>query len=149
MRPKPAKNAKSASLPGQLDLFGIATPGWCEPKLPCAAAPRRRDLGAANPSTRAPVPAQTPTMPKPGVALAATPKRQMRQPLASGADGRLLDVGSAARYLGLSASTLNKLRCRGGGPKFLKITRTAVRYDPNDLDAWIAARRRESTSESS
>lgn len=147
MRPRPAKNAKDAPLPGQLDLFGIATPDLCKPKLPGTPAPNRPAMDASNPLARAPEAA--PTMPKPSVALAVEPKRRKRQPLASGVDGRLLDVGSAARYLGLSASTLNKLRCRGGGPKFLKMTRTAVRYDPTDLDAWIAARRRESTSEAS
>lgn len=62
--------------------------------------------------------------------------------------GQLLDVIPAADYLGLSVSTLNKMRCAGHGPAFLKITRAAVRYDPNDLDSWIEARRRRSTSES-
>lgn len=61
--------------------------------------------------------------------------------------GSLLDVTAAAEHCGLSASTLNKLRCRGAGPKFLKLTGTAVRYDPKDLDSWIESRRRSSTSE--
>ncbi|MBU6406603.1 MAG: hypothetical protein KGS44_05620 [Alphaproteobacteria bacterium] len=47
----------------------------------------------------------------------------------------------------MSASTLNKLRCRGAGPKFLKLRGTAVRYEPKDLDSWIESRRRRSTSE--
>lgn len=33
------------------------------------------------------------------------------------------------------------------GPRFIKSTDRAVRYDPSDLDAWIEARRRTNTSE--
>jgi excisionase family DNA binding protein len=61
---------------------------------------------------------------------------------------RTLTVRSAANYLGLSASTLNKLRCTGSGPVYFKLGR-AVRYDPQDLDNWLAARRVSSTSQSS
>jgi hypothetical protein len=46
----------------------------------------------------------------------------------------------------LSASTLNKLRVFGGGPKYLKLGRTVV-YDVTDLDAWLATKRRASTSD--
>jgi predicted DNA-binding transcriptional regulator AlpA len=69
------------------------------------------------------------------------------KPLTRPQDGSMVDVEAAALYVGLSASTLNKLRCAGGGPKFLKLTRSAVRYAVADLDAWIEARRRGSTSE--
>ena len=58
-----------------------------------------------------------------------------------------LNVEAAATYTGLSASTLNKLRVFGGGPVFLKLGRRVV-YDPADLDAWLAERRRRSTSDS-
>ena len=51
--------------------------------------------------------------------------------------GALLDVRQAAARLGLSKSTLDKMRCRGVGPKFVKSTDRAVRYDPSDLDAWV------------
>lgn len=51
----------------------------------------------------------------------------------------------AAKYLGLSSSTLNKWRCHGGGPEFLKLGR-AVRYRFEDLDAFVAVRRLNSTS---
>jgi len=52
----------------------------------------------------------------------------------------------AAKYAGVSASLLNKLRCRGGGPPFLKLC-DRVLYDRADLDAWIYSHRRTSTSE--
>lgn len=52
----------------------------------------------------------------------------------------------AAVYTGLSTSTLNKLRVFGGGPTFLKLGRR-VAYDISDLDAWLATKRRVSTSD--
>lgn len=57
-----------------------------------------------------------------------------------------LNVEAAADYTGISASTLNKLRVFGGGPVFLKLGRR-VAYDVADLDGWLAARRRRSTSD--
>lgn len=57
-----------------------------------------------------------------------------------------VSVAGAADYTGLSTSTLNKLRVFGGGPPFLKLGRRVV-YDPADLDAWMAERRRRSTSD--
>jgi predicted DNA-binding transcriptional regulator AlpA len=57
-----------------------------------------------------------------------------------------LNVRQAAARLGLSKSTLDKMRCAGKGPRFIKSTDRAVRYDPLDLKAWIEARRRNSTA---
>ena len=59
----------------------------------------------------------------------------------------LLLPDAAAARLGLSKSTLAKLRMRGDGPRFVKFGR-AVRYDPADLDEFAASRRRLSTSDS-
>jgi hypothetical protein len=58
-----------------------------------------------------------------------------------------LSGSEAARYLGISASTLSKLRVFGGGPKFHKLGRRVV-YDTRDLDGWFGARQRTSTSDS-
>lgn len=46
----------------------------------------------------------------------------------------------AAKYVGLSESTLSKLRMGSHGPAFHKIGR-AVIYDRADLDTWLAAHR--------
>lgn len=54
----------------------------------------------------------------------------------------LLNVREAAARLGLSKSTLDKMRCASKGPRYVKSTDRAVRYDPADLDAWIAARKK-------
>jgi predicted DNA-binding transcriptional regulator AlpA len=58
----------------------------------------------------------------------------------------LLRTSTAAAITGLSTSTLNKLRCTGGGPAFLKLGR-AVRYKPDDLKDWLDSQRVQSTSE--
>jgi predicted DNA-binding transcriptional regulator AlpA len=63
-------------------------------------------------------------------------------------DGNLVRTPEAAAILGLSASTLEKLRLRGNGPKYAKLGR-ACAYSPQDLEAWAAARSRNSTSEPS
>ena len=57
-----------------------------------------------------------------------------------------LDTLAAARHIGLSKSTLEKLRVFGGGPKYLKLGK-AVRYRVEDLDAWLAARIISNTSQ--
>jgi predicted DNA-binding transcriptional regulator AlpA len=56
-----------------------------------------------------------------------------------------LKVTEAAEHLRLSKSTLDKLRCHGGGPTYFKLGRTIV-YSVADLDEWMADRRRTSTS---
>ena len=59
---------------------------------------------------------------------------------------RRLRALEAAEYLRLSASTLAKMRLRGGGPAYIKAGRVVL-YDRRDLDAWLSAHRRRSTSE--
>ena len=58
-----------------------------------------------------------------------------------------LSVSGAAEYVGVSVSYLNKLRSAGGGPVYQKIGTRRVTYRLSDLDAWLAAGRRKSTSE--
>jgi predicted DNA-binding transcriptional regulator AlpA len=65
--------------------------------------------------------------------------------MSSDYERRLLSTTEAARYCASSASTFEKLRVFGGGPVFVKIGRR-VAYRLEDLDAWIDANRRKSTS---
>lgn len=58
----------------------------------------------------------------------------------------VLNTVAAAARLGLAVSTLEKLRCTGGGPAYCKLNRRVV-YLPSDLDSWIASRRVNSTSQ--
>src|SRR6202035_1046715 len=62
-------------------------------------------------------------------------------------ENRRFGAPEAAQYLGISTSTLSKLRVFGGGPKFHKLGRRVV-YDTGDLDGWFQARQRSSTSDS-
>lgn len=56
----------------------------------------------------------------------------------------LVDERRAAALTGHSARTYQKWRGDGGGPPFHKLGRT-VRYDLNELQAWVGAQRRSST----
>ena len=58
----------------------------------------------------------------------------------------LMNEREAAKRLGLRVSTLRRWRWAGKGPSFLKIG-GAVRYDLADLEAFIEASRRRSTSD--
>lgn len=61
-------------------------------------------------------------------------------------DDALLHTRAAARYLACSESFLAKLRCAGGGPKFVKIG-ASVGYRRSALDEWLDARSFKSTTE--
>ena len=50
---------------------------------------------------------------------------------------RILRTNDAATYIGLSPSSLEKMRLRGDGPEFLRLGGRAVGYDIHDLDAWL------------
>lgn len=60
---------------------------------------------------------------------------------------RILRTPDAAAYIGLAASTLEKMRLTGDGPRFIRLGPKAVGYDRADLDHFIEAGRRSSTSE--
>jgi len=57
-----------------------------------------------------------------------------------------LDTEAAAREVGLSPRTLEKMRVYGGGPIFEKNGRRVV-YDIDDLHAWRQRNKRRSTSD--
>lgn len=63
-----------------------------------------------------------------------------------GGSSMMFTTEKAAEYLGLRDTTLEAWRCRGGGPVFLKLGK-AVRYRKEDLDKFLDARARTSTSE--
>jgi predicted DNA-binding transcriptional regulator AlpA len=58
-----------------------------------------------------------------------------------------LRTPEAATYVGLSPSTLQKLRLTGNGPAYHKAGPKIVVYSVEDLDAWLRGRRHTSTSD--
>lgn len=60
---------------------------------------------------------------------------------------RIFNVEQAAKYLGLSVSTLNKRRVTGELPRFLKLTARRVAYELSALDEYILESSRSSTSD--
>jgi predicted DNA-binding transcriptional regulator AlpA len=61
----------------------------------------------------------------------------------------LLSNNAAAAALGIKPTTLKIWRCQGKGPRFIKLgssIRSGVAYDPDDVEAWKAARKFASTS---
>lgn len=126
--------------PNQADLFSISgntavqriAAATCEKpqSAPSRLVPKRRlEAGGDGGS------------PAPGLAAQSPLTRHL--PLKP----HLLDVRAAAAWLGLSKSTLDKMRCTGQGPRFIRATGRAVRYDPQDIEAFAKDRRQRSTSE--
>jgi predicted DNA-binding transcriptional regulator AlpA len=60
---------------------------------------------------------------------------------------RRLRTPEAAAYVGLSSSTLEKLRLTGKGPIYHKAGPKIVVYRLEDLDAWLNSHRHRSTSD--
>ncbi|MBD3676960.1 MAG: helix-turn-helix domain-containing protein [Rhodobacteraceae bacterium] len=60
---------------------------------------------------------------------------------------RLVNEHEAADMLCYSVRALQNWRCRGGGPKFIKVSGRSVRYRRRDLLAWIEERTVSSTSQ--
>ena len=70
----------------------------------------------------------------------------MSNPTSPGRSAEYSDSRQTAERIGLSESFLNKARVTGGGPPYLKVGK-AVRYRWSDVEAWLQARTRRSTSE--
>ena len=60
---------------------------------------------------------------------------------------KFLRTPEAAAYIGLSLSTLAKMRLRGDSPPYIKAGPRIVVYDVADLDKWLGERKRTSTSQ--
>lgn len=58
----------------------------------------------------------------------------------------MLIAEDAARYMGLATQTLAKMRLTGDTPPFFKVGRRDL-YDRDELDVWLAQRKRRSTSD--
>ena len=56
--------------------------------------------------------------------------------MTDGEPKRYLKASEAAKYLGVSESTMVRLRLAGEGPYFIRFPGGSIRYSPDDLDAW-------------
>lgn len=59
----------------------------------------------------------------------------------------LLTETEASKLIEFSTRTLQKWRVLGRGPKFVRVSARAIRYRREDIDAWIEASLRSSTSD--
>jgi predicted DNA-binding transcriptional regulator AlpA len=59
---------------------------------------------------------------------------------------KVITAKVAARFVGLSESTLAKLRLNGNGPVYCKLGRRVV-YRPADLEQWLQSRTARDTSD--
>jgi predicted DNA-binding transcriptional regulator AlpA len=149
MQGKRARNADKPKSSAQLDLFSRPFPSPVEARSPLAVEPVRAPVVAQEEGQ----PARNTVDPLLDYILGASrgrgrPQKILNAVVASVAEPRrLLDVREAALRLGLSKSTLDKMRCLGRGPRFIRATDRAIRYDPADLEAFAAERRRKSTSQ--
>jgi hypothetical protein len=60
---------------------------------------------------------------------------------------RLLTEPQASKVCDVPPSVLQRLRRTGGGPKFIVIGKTTIRYRPSALRAWLAEREVSSMAE--
>jgi excisionase family DNA binding protein len=73
-------------------------------------------------------------------------QRDAPQKTPGAADRPILTTTDAAIYLGLALQTLAKMRLAGDSPPYFKLGRRVL-YKREELDAWLALRRRRSTSD--
>ncbi len=59
----------------------------------------------------------------------------------------LIDESESADFLDLTPRSMQAMRQRGGGPRFIRISARCIRYRRIDLKAWADARMRSSTSD--
>jgi predicted DNA-binding transcriptional regulator AlpA len=157
-----AKRKPDASLAGQLDMFGDwktprtvsqATLAISEPAPSACLQPANLDPVAqieaatkAAPANDLSAPEESKLPRRPG-----RPSAHRREIVHHGRalgdlDARaLLRAPELAELLGLTMSTLAKLRCSGKGPPFYKLTNQTVGYRQDEVMDWLSKRRRVST----
>ena len=54
----------------------------------------------------------------------------------------LLSTKDAAPRCGVKPPTMDQWRYLNKGPRWIRVSARAIRYRPEDIDAWLAARER-------
>lgn len=124
MNRRPKRKAPPV-LPGQLDMFVVT------PEIAKTHSNERSRSVVTPQNTRGT--SSTKRAAKSVVPVSSAPKDRI--------PSAILRVQEAATRVGLSVSTLNKMRCDGRGPRFIKLMGKVVGYAVEDLDAWIEKRR--------
>lgn len=62
---------------------------------------------------------------------------------------RFMSVRETAAYMRMSKSTLDKWRCRGIGPRWVKVGQRKVAYALDDVEAWMTENTRQGTLDAS
>ena len=70
----------------------------------------------------------------------------MPAPLKSLDDSSLFTPSELSIFLGVSPATLERWRCQGEGPPFIKIGRRRIAYRSRAVRQWLEARERSSTA---
>ncbi len=159
-----AKRKPDASLAGQIDMFC----DWLVPvqstqiRTLTSEPPPNNSLQPATSDPGVQLEAVSPAVPANDVTSQPepTPPRRPGRPSAhrreivhhgralGDLDARaLLRAPELAELLGLTMSTLAKLRCSGKGPPFYKLTNQTVGYRQDEVMEWLSKRRRVSTWE--
>jgi len=156
-RAQRSKTQRASGAKGQLDLFSVSLDADGETAKPILSRAIANEVTQTNLSSASPVSTiETATSVDQRLRdlVMGTQRRRGRPPKILDPDRqkaaderRLLDVREAAIRLGLSKSTLDKMRCSGRGPRFIRATDRAIRYDPEDLRAFADQRRLRSTSQ--
>lgn len=60
---------------------------------------------------------------------------------------QLIDETAAAEFLDLTPRTMQAMRQRGGGSRFVKLSARCIKYRRADLREWTETRLRNSTSD--
>jgi predicted DNA-binding transcriptional regulator AlpA len=157
-----AKRKPDASLAGQLDMFGDwqAPASPSQTKVVISEPPPSACLQPANPDPVAQIEVANKALPANDLAAPeeTRPHRRPGRPSShrreivhhgralGDLDARaLLRAPELAELLGLTMSTLAKLRCSGKGPPFYKLTNQTVGYRQDEVMEWLSKRRRVST----
>jgi predicted DNA-binding transcriptional regulator AlpA len=75
-----------------------------------------------------------------GIFSAMEVRSSLGQPVASDVERHCIGTKEAAKFLGMSPSTLAQMRMRNEGPPAIKMGMRRVLYRVTDLVAWIDAR---------
>jgi len=59
----------------------------------------------------------------------------------------VMTTEEVARYLGVNKKTLDRMRGRGDGPRYLRLTSKIIRYRRTDIEEFLVARARSNTAQ--